>query len=157
MHRRLVASLAVALMLTACGTSHTTSPSGHGVAPTATTAPHVVSTALGTGVTASTIKVGISLVDFDCIKQFVDSIRINQQQVYQAYIDDINAKGGINGRKIVPTSRPTARCERGRAQRLVVHGVHRRRQGVRGHRQLTSTLLTTAPRRRASRSSTRPC
>lgn len=61
-------------------------------------------TAAGTtpGVTAKTIKVGIALADFDCVKQFVDSIRVKQQQVYQAFISDINAKGGINGRKIVP-------------------------------------------------------
>jgi ABC-type branched-subunit amino acid transport system substrate-binding protein len=55
-----------------------------------------------TGVTPKTIKVGIALTNFDCIKQFVDSIRLKQEQVYGAYVADINAKGGINGRKIVP-------------------------------------------------------
>ena len=55
-----------------------------------------------TGVTPKTIKVGIALTNFDCIKQFVDSIRLKQQQVYGAYISDLNAKGGIDGRKIVP-------------------------------------------------------
>jgi Periplasmic binding protein len=57
---------------------------------------------LGVGVTATTVKVGISLVDFTCIEQFVDQIRLNQQQVYQAFIDDINAHGGVAGRQIVP-------------------------------------------------------
>ncbi len=52
--------------------------------------------------TPKTIKVGIALADFDCVKQFVDSIRVKQQQVYGAFISGINAKGGINGRKIVP-------------------------------------------------------
>src|SRR5579871_5442104 len=60
---------------------------------------------LGVGVTATTIKVGVSLVDFTCIQQFVDSIRVNQQQVYQAYIDNVNKHGGIAGRQIVPVYR----------------------------------------------------
>jgi len=102
MHRRLVAVFALALTFAACGSGNKSSPSGGGTASTATTAPRVVSTVLGAGVTASTIKIGISLVDFSCVAQYVDSIRVNQQQVYQAFIDDINAKGGINGRKLVP-------------------------------------------------------
>jgi hypothetical protein len=52
-------------------------------------------------VTPTEIKLGVALIDFNCVKDFVDSIRINQDQVYQAFIDDVNAKGGINGRKIV--------------------------------------------------------
>jgi hypothetical protein len=51
------------------------------------------------------VKVGIALVDFSCIQQFVDAIRTNQQQVYQAYIDDVNAHGGIAGRQILPDYR----------------------------------------------------
>ena len=44
------------------------------------------------------------LVDFKQITQFTDLIRTDadQKQIYQAFIDDINAKGGIAGRKIVP-------------------------------------------------------
>jgi ABC-type branched-subunit amino acid transport system substrate-binding protein len=67
-----------------------------------TTATGKGSTALGVGVTPTEVKVGIALVDFTCIKSFTDSIRENQNQVYQAFIDDINAKGGIAGRKVVP-------------------------------------------------------
>ncbi|MCU1459567.1 MAG: hypothetical protein JWL73_3659, partial [Actinomycetia bacterium] len=55
-----------------------------------------------TGVTPTTIKVGIALVDFSCIKDFVDSVRVDEDKVYSAFIDDLNAKGGINGRTIVP-------------------------------------------------------
>jgi ABC-type branched-subunit amino acid transport system substrate-binding protein len=83
----------------ACGSS---GKSATTAATTTTAAARPVSTAPGTGVTASTIKLGVALVDFNCIKQFVDSIRVNQEQVYGAYIDDINAHGGIAGRKIVP-------------------------------------------------------
>jgi hypothetical protein len=60
------------------------------------------SSKLGVGVTPTSVKVGIALADFDCVKSFVDSIRVHQEQVYQAYIDNINAKGGIAGRKIKP-------------------------------------------------------
>jgi ABC-type branched-subunit amino acid transport system substrate-binding protein len=110
MHRRrLFVTLVVAgsVTLAACGSSNktggATSNSTTGATATAgSTAPAVVSKVPGTGVTATTVKLGVSLVDFDCIKQFVDSIRVNQQQVYQAYIDDVNAHGGIDGRKIVP-------------------------------------------------------
>lgn len=63
------------------------------------------STALGTGVTPTTVKIGVALVDFSCIEQFVDSIRVNQDRVYQAFIDDVNAHGGVAGRKIVPVYR----------------------------------------------------
>jgi ABC-type branched-subunit amino acid transport system substrate-binding protein len=94
---------AIAVTLAACGSSSKGASPGGGAATTSSsTTPHVESTVLGTGVTATTIKLGISLVDFSCIQQFVNSIRVNQQQTYQAYIDNINATGGINGRKIVP-------------------------------------------------------
>src|SRR5712671_6747055 len=99
--RTIVAILsAIAVTVAACGSSNRSA--GGGGAPTTSSKPHVESTVLGSGVTATTIKLGISLVDFTCVQQFVDSIRVNQQQTYQAYIDNINASGGINGRKIVP-------------------------------------------------------
>ena len=42
------------------------------------------------------------MIDFSCIQQFVDAVQPEQQRAYQVYFDDINAKGGINGRRIVP-------------------------------------------------------
>jgi hypothetical protein len=94
---------AIALTLAACGSSSKSAGTGGGSTSTSgPSAPVVVSKVLGPGVTATTIKLGISLVDFKCIEQFVNSVRLNQRNIYQAYIDDINAKGGINGRKIVP-------------------------------------------------------
>jgi hypothetical protein len=56
----------------------------------------------GPGVTATTIKLGIAMINFDCIKAFVDTAEPKQQAGYQAFIDDINQHGGINGRKIDP-------------------------------------------------------
>ena len=42
------------------------------------------------------------MIDFSCIEKFVDAVEPEQQRAFQVYFDDINAKGGINGRKIVP-------------------------------------------------------
>jgi len=99
--RRLFVALivAIALVMAACGSS--SKSVGPPPAGSTTTPTPVVSKALGTGVTATSIKLGISLVDFKCIQQFIDFTRPNQQAVYQAFIDDVNKKGGINGRKIV--------------------------------------------------------
>jgi hypothetical protein len=60
------------------------------------------STALGVGVTAKTIKVGVSLVDFSCIQQFVNQIRVNQNEGYNDFIKYVNDHGGVAGRTIVP-------------------------------------------------------
>jgi ABC-type branched-subunit amino acid transport system substrate-binding protein len=102
--RRLSIALVALLTLVgaACGSSSKASPPTGGTGATTSTAPVVVSKTLGPGVTADSIKLGISLVDFKCIQQFIDFTRPNQQAIYQAFIDDVNAKGGINGRKIVP-------------------------------------------------------
>ena len=51
---------------------------------------------------ADTIKVAVPLVDFGCIEDFVDDVRIDQDKIYEAYFDDINENGGINGRMIEP-------------------------------------------------------
>jgi len=57
---------------------------------------------LGTGVTPTTIKIGVSLVDFTCIQQFVSQIRQNQQQIYQDFINGVNQHGGVDGKQLVP-------------------------------------------------------
>ncbi len=54
------------------------------------------------GVTPTTIKVGITYPDVAAIKSIVNVDPGNYQKAYQALIDKINARGGINGRKIVP-------------------------------------------------------
>jgi hypothetical protein len=90
-----------ALLLASCssapksGTSSTTTTSG-------TTSSGTSSAALGVGVMARTVKVGVALVNFSCIEQYTNSIRENQDQVYNAFIDYINAHGGVAGRRIVP-------------------------------------------------------
>ncbi len=100
-HRAAGAAILVGLVATACGSSgsgtgnSTTSVAGGG--PTTVALSH----ALGTGVTAATIKIGVVAPDFKCFQQFVDQIRTNEKQVWQAYVDAINAAGGINGRHLV--------------------------------------------------------
>jgi ABC-type branched-subunit amino acid transport system substrate-binding protein len=56
----------------------------------------------GQGVTNDTIKLGLVQVDYSCIQDFVDFNRGDQEQTYKVFVDDLNAKGGINGRKVVP-------------------------------------------------------
>jgi hypothetical protein len=70
--------------------------------PTSAVLTGTTSTELGTGVTAHTVKVGIALVNFKCIEQFVTAIRQNQNEYYNDYINYINAHGGVAGRRIVP-------------------------------------------------------
>jgi len=97
--------LAVALVLASCGSgtkpgpsaTATTSVGGSGGSSNAP-----LSKTLGVGVTATTIKVGVALVDFKCIAPYIQTMRINEYKVYQAFIDNINAHGGIADRKIVP-------------------------------------------------------
>jgi ABC-type branched-subunit amino acid transport system substrate-binding protein len=88
------------LGLAACGDDDNDGGSSGGTtAPGATAAE---STELGPGVTATEIKIGIPLSDFKAIAQFVDMTRVDQEANYNAFIKDINDRGGINGRKIVP-------------------------------------------------------
>jgi Periplasmic binding protein len=97
------ATLAVALLAAGCSAKSNGGASAS-IAPQTTAAGATTTTAPGTGpgVTATTIKLGIAMVDFNCIKAFVTEARPKQQAAYQAFVDDINDHGGINGRKIVP-------------------------------------------------------
>ena len=94
----IVVVVAIALTLGACGSSSKNGSAKN--SGSATTLP--ANTTLGQGVTADSVKIGVALPDFDCVKQFVDFIRVGQQQIYQSYIDYLNAHGGVSGRKIVP-------------------------------------------------------
>lgn len=103
--RSSVVLLIVLMIAAACGSSSkkpvsaptTTAATG---ASTTTTQPQL--TASFRGVTATTIKIGVAIVDYDCIKQFVDFTHGPQQAVEQSFIDDLNRHGGILGRQIVP-------------------------------------------------------
>jgi hypothetical protein len=70
------------------------------------------------GVTAEAIKLGIVLVDYDCIAQFVDFNRGDQQSVYDAFVADVNENGGVLGRQIEPIYE--SYCPVGNAEALEV-------------------------------------
>ncbi len=104
----LAAVLTLALLPAACGsgtktgTGTTTTPTGAtgGSGATGSLAP--ISKTLGTGVTDTTIRIGVALVDFKCIEPYIQTTRVDEYKVYDAFIDDINAHGGVAGRRIVP-------------------------------------------------------
>jgi hypothetical protein len=54
------------------------------------------------GVTKDEIKIGIPLVDFDAIKDFVDYEFGDTEAISKVFVDYINENGGINGRTLVP-------------------------------------------------------
>ncbi len=60
-------------------------------------------TASWRGVTADTITVGVSLLNFELLKEMglSQSGWGDQEGVFQALVDDVNANGGINGRELV--------------------------------------------------------
>jgi hypothetical protein len=91
-------ALAVALVATACGggdgSDDKAEPSG-AKGPTELTASF-------RGVTADAVKIGIVIIDYSKIAFAVDFNRGDQQRIAQTFVDDINANGGILGRKIVP-------------------------------------------------------
>jgi ABC-type branched-subunit amino acid transport system substrate-binding protein len=54
------------------------------------------------GVTKDSIKIGIPLVDFSAIADYVDYTFGDTEAISKVFVDDINKNGGIDGRKIVP-------------------------------------------------------
>jgi ABC-type branched-subunit amino acid transport system substrate-binding protein len=85
---------------------------------TSTSGGPVALTASFRGVTATSIKVGFVNIDYTCIKQFVSYNFGNQPAIDQVFIDDLNAHGGILGRKIEPVYKSI--CPIGNAQSLAV-------------------------------------
>jgi len=97
----------VALAACGSGTKATTKNTTASTVPPTTGPNAPIVKTLGVGVTATTIKVGVALVNFKPIETFTDTIRTEaeQQQIYGIYINYINNHGGIDGRKIVPVYR----------------------------------------------------
>ncbi len=57
----------------------------------------------GQGVTATTIRIGIPYIDFSAIRKFGITLdQGNYPDAYNAIIADLNAHGGVDGRKLVP-------------------------------------------------------
>jgi len=87
-----IASIAVvALLAGACKSSGTESSNGS----------QPMSTELGTGVTADTIKIGFAYIDVTALKDIMPTLNQgNYETAFQAYVDGVNDAGGINGRKV---------------------------------------------------------
>jgi ABC-type branched-subunit amino acid transport system substrate-binding protein len=98
----LVVAAACASSAKSGATSVSTAGTSGGGVPTSTTVFVPTDKSLGQGVTATTIKVGVVMIDYKCVEQFVDREEPDQQATFQIFIDYINDKGGIDGRKIVP-------------------------------------------------------
>src|SRR5262249_61210229 len=84
----------------ACGSSSKNTSGGNaGTTTPASSVPQ--DTTLGPGVTDTTVKIGVALIDFQCIKQFTDNIREHQETYYSMFADDINKnQGGMGGRQV---------------------------------------------------------
>lgn len=103
MRKIFVLTAAMLLVLVSCKSSadSTSSATTSGAG-----APAVVDDARAPGVTDDTIKVGVTYVDLESIKDLVDINVGDVEKAYQAVFDDINAKGGIHGRKLEPIFAP---------------------------------------------------
>jgi hypothetical protein len=60
----------------------------------------------GNGVSSTSIKVGITYPDVAAIASIINVNPGNYQVAYTTLIDQINSRGGINGRKIIPVYAP---------------------------------------------------
>src|SRR3954463_6172180 len=54
------------------------------------------------GVSKDEIKLGVTYVDFEPIKNIVDISHGDYEKTFSAVINDLNKKGGVDGRKVVP-------------------------------------------------------
>jgi hypothetical protein len=99
--------LALAVAFAGCGddekTATTTSDGSTTLPKTGSTKPQT--TTLGQGVTETTVKVGVVLIDYDneVISANIDFKRGDQEAIARAFIDWINGNGGVaGGKKIEP-------------------------------------------------------
>ena len=95
--------LVAVMLLAACGDdekSASTTTGGPQSTGSVTTLPQT--TDLGPGVTADTIKLGVVMVDYSSIADFVDFSRGDQKEAFDVFIDDINKNGGVGGRQLEP-------------------------------------------------------
>ena len=113
MRKAVIVAVLAAAVLSSCSTksksSSTSAPTTVGGAPTSassTSTSAVSAGPLGQGVTDTTIRVGITYVDLAAIRSVTNIDHGDYQTAFTAIVDDINANGGINGRKIVPYFAP---------------------------------------------------
>lgn len=98
------ATIAALMLVAACSTK--SSSSGTNPQPSSTGSSSASTGVSGQGVTADTIKVGITYPDLAAIRSVVNIDHGDYKAAYTAIINDINSRGGINGRKLVPVFAP---------------------------------------------------
>ena len=98
MRKFLVWTVAAMVLLVACKSTN----GGSTTASTRTTVP-VAQDTRAPGVTSDAIKVGVVYVDLASLKDILHIDNGDFAKAYQASIDDINAHGGIHGRKLEAT------------------------------------------------------
>ena len=98
MRKFLVWTAAAMVLLAACKSTNGASTT----ASSRTTVPAAQDTR-APGVTADAIKVGVVYVDLSSLKDILHIDNGDFAKAYQASIDDINAHGGIHGRKLEAT------------------------------------------------------
>ncbi|HEV3225432.1 MAG TPA: ABC transporter substrate-binding protein, partial [Acidimicrobiales bacterium] len=86
--------MAAALIVTACSSDKKTA------ATTSASSSNAPLTASFRGITATEIKIGVVVVDFKCIAQFVDFTQGDAQKILNSLVDNINKNGGIDGRQV---------------------------------------------------------
>jgi branched-chain amino acid transport system substrate-binding protein len=111
--RTLVLMMVGMLLLAACKSTSSTSAGG---SATASTTP--ITDTRAPGVTADSIKIGIVAIDLSSLESFLHINEGDFEAAYKAIVDDINAHGGIHGRKLDATIvklNPTSQTEAGAA------------------------------------------
>ena len=108
MRKYLVAVVAVAFLVTGCTSGNSTKTAGTTPANSnSSTTLDAKEAAESPGVTANSIKVGVTYVDQASLKASGLTLNLGDyKDSYQALVDQINASGGINGRKIELTFAP---------------------------------------------------
>src|SRR4051794_3016767 len=85
--------LAAALVMAACS-------SDNKAKTTSSSSSNAPLTASARGITATEIKIGVAVVDFKCIAQFVDFTQGDAEKIANTLVADVNKNGGIGGRQL---------------------------------------------------------
>jgi hypothetical protein len=104
MKKCLLAVAAMLLLLVGCTSGESASSSSS----TTTTRQEEAPSGPSPGVTDDAIKVGITYIDFETIKEVTEVRHGDYEGAYKALIEDLNERGGINGRKIEPVFAPVS-------------------------------------------------
>ena len=106
MRKALTAAAAALLLLAGCTSGNSNTSTG-GTNGTVSTLAKSAEAAIAPGVTATTIKIGVTYVDVNALKASGLTLNLGDYKgSYEALANAINAKGGINGRKIEFTFAP---------------------------------------------------